>query len=118
MEQIPSEFWMIIISTVTIALIAIMYQIAMMLKDLRATVIGATEAINKSNRILEGVEAMVEQAQGVVGNVEEIIMRILSPFEMISDIMQFLAGLINMAPKEKETPEEEVVVKKTKKSKK
>ena len=102
MNNIPSTFWMIIISIFTVAIVFLIYYVIQLLKelsdttkevsqlimDLRVTTNSIQEAVDDLNSVIANTKNIFDQAKPVVDN-------IISPIRRISDFINIITSFIN-----------------------
>ncbi|WKZ30744.1 MAG: DUF948 domain-containing protein [Candidatus Dojkabacteria bacterium] len=103
LNQIPAEFWMVIISVLTLFLVFIMYQIANLLKESTKTMAETTkvvtelqDTVKKANLVLEDAAEVVSMTKTTVEEVQDNVVtpviKIASIIGMVSDIVDSFTG--------------------------
>lgn len=103
LNEIPAEFWMVIVSVVTLFLVLIMYQFAMLLKETTKTmsetskvVTELQETVKKANIVLEDASEVVSMTKTTVeevqSNVVQPVLRIASVVGIVSDLVDTFTG--------------------------
>jgi len=87
-NEIPAEFWMIIISILTAALVYILYYVANTFKQLSATLEEVSEVVATSNEI-------VLEAKEIVTDVRTVI---INPLLKIGSVIQSISRLAEKFP--------------------
>jgi uncharacterized membrane protein len=92
MDTIPSEYWMIVIAVLIGFVCFVLYQLGMLIKESRNTVVEARKAITTLNPILDDVTEIVSTVKDTVYEVNDLVMR---PVKKISSILSIASGFID-----------------------
>jgi uncharacterized protein YoxC len=87
MQEIPSVFWMVIISVVTIFFCFVLYHLAMLLKESKNTVIGLQKTVNDINGITSELSGIVSSIKTPVDQIVGVVQRVSSVFSVASGII-------------------------------
>ncbi len=87
MDQIPSVFWMIVISVLTIFLSYALYHLAMLLNESRSTVSQLKITLKEVNGIVSEVSSMIDGIKTPVSQITGVVQRVSSAFSVVSGIM-------------------------------
>lgn len=107
MDNIPSEFWMVMITVLTLMFALILYYVAMLLRETTFAVGDMRITIQRSNDILEHAEEIVKRAESIVHMVEvaagqiseNIVVPIVSLGAYIKTANGFLSGFLGSSKK-------------------
>ena len=91
METIPAVYWMAIIAVLTGFICFVLYQLAMLIKESKNTVIEARKVIATVNPLLDDVTDIVSTVKGTVSEVNSLVLR---PLKKISSILSVASGFI------------------------
>lgn len=91
METIPAEYWMVIIAILTGFICFVLYQLAILIKESRNTVVEARKVISTVNPLLDDVTDIVGTVKDTVYEVNDLVLR---PVKKISSILSVASGFI------------------------
>lgn len=91
MNNIPPEFWMVIVSVLTGFVCFVLYQFGSVIKESKNTIVEAKKAVMNVNNVISDVSDVVNSAKGTVQEINESIVR---PIKQISSIISVASGII------------------------
>lgn len=96
MDGIPAEFWMVIISVITLFLVFIMYQLSLLLKETTKTV-GETakvvtelqDTVRKANVVIEDASEVMTMAKDTVSDLQtDVVKPLLSIASVVGTVAE------------------------------
>ncbi len=87
MQEIPSVFWMVIISVVTIFICFVLYHLAMLLKESKTTVMQLQKTVNEINGITSNLSGIVNSIITPMSQIVGVVQRVSSAFSVASGIV-------------------------------
>ncbi len=91
METIPAIYWMIIIGVLTIFMCFVLYQLAMLLKESKNTIVEVKQIVN-------GISPLLEDATEIVGTIKntvsEVSILVINPARKISSVLSIVSGFL------------------------
>jgi hypothetical protein len=95
MDQIPSEYWMIIIGVLAALLGYILYYMAILVKEAGGAIRDSREIIRNSNKIVADSSEIVASVKGTVNEVNEaVLVPARGLGNIINSFSSFLSGLV------------------------
>jgi uncharacterized protein YoxC len=94
MEVIPPEFWMIVVSVITIMLCSVLYYLSVLLKEVK-------EKVSKTDPIIKDIQTSVSSVTETVNEVNDLIVKPVKGIGAVASVINGIATGIKSVPEEK-----------------
>jgi len=88
MQEIPSVFWMVIISVMTLFFCFVLYQLAMLLKESKNTIVGLQKTVDDINGI-------TSELSGIVDSIKTPVNQIVGVVQKVSSVISVASGIVD-----------------------
>lgn len=88
MQEIPSEFWMVIVSVITIFLCFVLYHLATLLKESKKTIVELKKSVNDITTITSEISEIVDNIRTPVNQAVGVVQKVSSIFSIVSGIRE------------------------------
>ena len=94
MEVIPPEFWMIVVSVITIMLCSVLYYLSVLLKEVK-------EKVSKTDPIIKDIQTSVSSVTETVSEVNDLIVKPVKGIGAVASVINGIATGIKSGTEEK-----------------